>query len=124
MGDGRPAHGELTEERLHIADLGGALGTGGGVAHVTDANGTRQRLHHRLRGEAVAHQAKAAGRVEALLRVMRDDAARLLPPMLQRVQPERHEARGIHHARDAENAALLAEFVIIIGIEWVAKRVG
>jgi hypothetical protein len=73
----------------------------------------RQRLHHLLRGEVVAHVAEAAGGVEALLGVMGDDAARLLPAMLQRVQAEGHEIRRIHHADHAEDAAFLAQLVVI-----------
>ena len=43
------AHGELGEERLHVADLGGALGAGGRVAHVADGEGAGQRLHQARR---------------------------------------------------------------------------
>jgi hypothetical protein len=39
MGDRSAAHGELAEEGLHVADLGGALGAGGGIAHVADGQG-------------------------------------------------------------------------------------
>jgi hypothetical protein len=49
MGDRRAAHGELAEEGLHVADLGRALGAGGGIAHMADADLARQRFHHRWR---------------------------------------------------------------------------
>ena len=45
VGDGAAAHGELGEERLHVADLGRALGAGGRVAHVPDGEAAGQRLH-------------------------------------------------------------------------------
>ena len=46
VGDGGAAHGELGEERLDVADLGGALGAGGRVADVADGERAGQRLHH------------------------------------------------------------------------------
>jgi hypothetical protein len=45
--------------------------------------------------------------------VVGDDAAGLLPAMLQRVQAERHETRRIRHAEHAEDAAFLAELVVL-----------
>ena len=44
---------------------------------------------------------------------MGDDPSGLLPPVLQGVQAERHEIRGIGDADDAEYPAFLAEFVIV-----------
>jgi hypothetical protein len=75
-------------------------------------------------GEIVAHEAEAAGGVEAMRGVMGDDAARLLPAMLQRMQAQRHETGRIGHAGHAEDAAFLAELVVINRVEWVAERVG
>jgi hypothetical protein len=48
-----------------------------------------------------------------MLGVMGDDAARLLPAMLQGMQAQRHEAGRVHHARHAEHAAFLAQLVVI-----------
>jgi hypothetical protein len=87
------------------------------------------------RGEVVAHVAEAAGRVEALLGVVGDDAARLLPAVLERVEAERHEARRLGHADHAEDAALLVQRVVarvrapgveVEGVGWgqVAHAVG
>ena len=42
-----------------------------------------------------------------------DDAGRFLAAVLQRVKPERDEAGGAVGAPDAENAAFLAELVVI-----------
>jgi hypothetical protein len=66
-----------------------------------------------LAGEIVAHEAEAAGGVEAVGGVMGDDAAGLLPAMLQRVQAQGHETGRIGHAGHAEDAAFLAELVVI-----------
>ena len=69
------------------------------------ASGPGQGFHQALLGEVVAHIAKAAGRVEALLGIVADDAAGLLSAMLQGVQAKRHEIRRIGGADDAEYAA-------------------
>ena len=45
--------------------------------------------------------------------VIADDAAGLLPPVLQRVQAERDRGGGVFHADDAENAAFLVQLVAI-----------
>ena len=68
------------------------------------------------RGEVVAHVAEAAGGAEAGLGRVGDDAARLLAAVLQRVQAERDEVRGLLHADDAEDAALLAQLVVVEGM--------
>ena len=41
------------------------------------------------------------------------DAGRFLAAMLQRVEAERDEARGVVGAPDAENAAFLAQLVVV-----------
>ncbi|GAA5079049.1 hypothetical protein GCM10023209_30820 [Roseibacterium beibuensis] len=56
--------------------------------------------------------------------VMGDDPARLLAAMLQRVQAKGHEIGGIGHADHAEDAALLAEFVVADRFERVAGKLG
>ena len=56
---GAAAHGELGEQRLHVAQLGRALRAGGRIAHVPDRERPGQRLHQRRRGEVVAHVAEA-----------------------------------------------------------------
>ena len=67
-------------------------------------------------GEVVADVAEAAGGGEALLRVVGDDAGGLLAAVLQRVQAEGDEVRGVLHADDAEDAALLAQLVVVEGM--------
>lgn len=54
-----------------------------------------------------------------MLGVVGDDATRLLPAMLKRVQAKRDEIRGIRNADHAKDAAFLAELVVIVGIEGV-----
>ena len=83
---------------------------------MADGQFTGQCVHHIGLGEIVAHITKAAGRVETAFGVIADDAARLLPAMLQGVQAEGHEIRRVGHADHAENAALLLQLVIIEGV--------
>ena len=113
MGQRRAAHGELTEERLHVADRGGPFRPGGRVAHMPDGQGPGQGFHHVLRGEVVADIAEPAGRVEAVVGMMADDTAGLLSTVLQRVQAKRDEVRGIGDADHAEDAALFMQLVIV-----------
>ena len=115
MGNRGSAHGKLAKERLHVADDRG-FAAGGGIAHMADGERAGQGFHQRLLGEIVAHIAEAAGGVEAVVWVVGDDAARLLPAMLQGVQAEGHEIRRIGHADDAEDAALLSQFVVVEGV--------
>ena len=56
----------------------------------------------------IADEAEAAFGLEAFA-VEGDDARRLLPAMLQRVQAERGQRGGVRVAIDAEHAALLAQ---------------
>ena len=82
------------------------------------ADGQRpgQGVHHLGLGEIVADIAEAAGRVETVVGVVADDAARLLPAVLQRVQAKRHEVRGIGDADHAEDPAFLLQLVVIEGV--------
>ncbi len=74
-------------------------------------------VDRRLIGEVVPHVAETANRIEALLGIMDDDAARLLTPVLERMQAESGEVGGGTHADDAENAAFLAQLVTVVGVE-------
>ncbi len=75
-----------------------------------------QRVHHIGLGEVVAHIAEAAGRIEAVVGVVADDAARLLSPVLKRMQAEGHEGRSIRDADHTEDAAFLLQLVVIEGV--------
>ncbi|MPL73101.1 hypothetical protein SDC9_18894 [bioreactor metagenome] len=110
--DCRAAHRELAEEGLDVADHRGLL-AGGRIAHVADGEGAGQGLHQRGLGEVVAHIAEAVRRVEALLGIMGDDAARLLAAVLQRVQAKGDEIRRIGHTDHAEDAAFLLQLVVV-----------
>jgi hypothetical protein len=79
---------------------------------MADGESARQRVDHGVGGEVVAHVAEAAGGVEALLGVVGDDAARLLPPVLERVETKRHEACRFRDADHAEDAAFLVQDVV------------
>ena len=84
---------------------------GGRVAHVADGDAARQ-LRELVLGEGVLHEPHRAVRVE-LLAVGRDDAGRLLPAVLQRVQPEVGHVGGFGVVEDAEDAALVVEVVVL-----------
>jgi hypothetical protein len=58
-------------------------------------------------------QLEAMGVEDAAL-IQRDDARRLLPTVLQRVQPERGQRRRIGDVPDPEDAAFLVEFVVVV----------
>ena len=46
------------------------------------------------------------------------------PRMLERMQTERHETRRVGHAGHAEDAAFLAELVVVERIERMAEKLG
>ena len=75
-----------------------------------------QPVDHRLLGEGVADQADMAFDVE-LAAVIGNDAGRFLPAMLQRMQPERDDRRGLLPSQYAEHAAFVVEMVVSLGGE-------
>src|SRR5262249_32939901 len=77
-----------------------------------DRDRAGQAVDHLAAGEALAHEAHAALGVEALA-IIGDDAGGFLAAMLQGVQSERRDRRGIGVAEHAEYAALLTQPVII-----------
>ena len=118
---------EFGEQRLHVAQDGGA---GGGVADMADGGVAGQALDHLAAGEGVADEAEPAFAVEAAA-VEGDDAGGFLAAMLQGVQSERGDGGGFGVAEDAEHAAFLAErvaFEIVLqfdrtgGFGQVARR--
>src|SRR4029453_17355734 len=80
--------------------------------------------HDGVAVEIAGDMAECPVRVE-MLAVEAGDARRFLSAMLQCVQSERNEARGVLGGPDAENAALLVQFVVVewIGGEHVASRI-
>ena len=102
---------EIGEQRLHVAQDGVA---GGGVAVVAERDVALEAADHVGLVEVVADEAEAALGVEVGA-VVGDDAGGLLAAMLQGVQAERGERRGVLVAEDAEHAALLAQAVVAAG---------
>ncbi len=107
MGDGEAAGIQLGEQGLDVAQDGFA---GGRIADMADGAVAGQALDGRGFGESVADHAHAALGIEALA-VIGDDAGRLLAAMLEGVQAERGDRRGVGMAENAENAAFLAQAV-------------
>ena len=79
------------------------------------------QLAELILGERVLHEAHRAVRVE-LLAVARDDAGRLLPAVLERVEPEISHVRGFGVAEDAENAALVVEMVVAVVVVSMSRH--
>ena len=109
MGDREAAAVELGEERLDVAQDGLA---GGRVAHMADGREALEPLDGVAVGEAVADEAELALGMEDAA-VEGDDAGRLLAAVLQGVQAERRDRRGVRVAEDAEDAAFLAQRVAV-----------
>jgi hypothetical protein len=81
MADRETAGIELGEQRLHVAQDGGACR---GVADVADGHDAGQALDHFAAGERIADETEPALGVEAAA-VKGDDAGGLLPAMLKGV---------------------------------------
>ena len=111
-----PPSASSAKKRLHVAQAGAA---GRGVARMADGAVAVQALHHGRLGEGVADQPDMALDVE-LRAVIGDDAGRFLAAMLQRVQAERDDRRGVLPAENAEHAAFVVE--MIVGLGGTARR--
>ena len=96
----------VDEDRLRVQELALA---GGRVPRVTDGDVAGERGERRL-VEDVVDVAHLTHRTDARA-VCRRDASALLPAMLQRVESEIGELRGLAVAVDAEDAALLAKLI-------------
>ena len=102
---------EVGEQRLHVAQDGVA---GGGVAVVAERDVALEAADHVGLVEVVADEAEAALGMEVAA-VVGDDAGGLLAAMLQGVQAERGQRRGVLVAEHAEDAAFLAQAVVAAG---------
>ena len=106
---GEPAELEVREQRLDIAQDSVAAG---GVTDMADPGMAAQLGDDRLRTEIVADLPH--GMLDMIvLSVEGDDARRLLPTVLERVETERRDGSSLAVVVDAEHTALLAQFVVI-----------
>ena len=108
VADGERAARVVDRDRLRVLDVRAA---GRRVADVADRDAPRQ-LGQLLLGEGVLHEPHRPVRVE-LLAVARDDAGRLLPAVLQRVQAEVGHVGRFGMVEDAEDAALVVKVVVL-----------
>ena len=109
----------LDEVGLRVRGHGVARGR---VADVADRAVPGQRLEA-ARREHVVHEAHALLEPEPLA-VAAGDARRLLPAVLQGVEPHVGEVRGLGVAEDAEEAALVVEVVVLEGEASKRRRPG
>src|SRR6185437_3532243 len=79
---------------------------------MADRGGAGQPVDHLAPRKDVADEAEPALEMEARA-VERDDAGRLLAAVLQGVQAERRDGRGVGMAENAEDAAFLAQPVAV-----------
>ena len=100
---------EVDEERLHIAQDRIAAGR---VADMADGRVAFQAFDDRPAGEMIADETDAPLGVEVVA-VEADDARRFLAAMLERMQAERRQRRGIGMVEDAEDAALLVQPILV-----------
>ena len=108
MRDREPAIRQFGEEGLNVAQAPAARRR---VARVADGARAGQPLDHVAPGEGVANQPCVPFDVE-LRAVIGNDAGRLLAAMLERMETERHDGRGVLPAEYAEHAAFVVEMVI------------
>ena len=115
--DREAARGELGVQRLDIPERRLASRR---IAVVADGDVARQRANDLLAVEIARDMPHRAVGMEGAA-VEGGDPRRLLAAVLQRVQAERDQRGGTVIAVDADNAALLVQFVVI---EWVGGEHG
>ena len=109
VGDRQAAVLEIGENRLDVAQHGHALGR---IADMADRVLAQEALDHPFVAENVADLAETAMGVKNRP-VVTNDPRRLLPAMLQRVEPEGGVGGGVGMAVDAEYAAFFAQLVVV-----------
>ena len=109
MGQRQAAGVDVREQRLHVPERGFADRR---ITHMADSRRARQALDDGLFVEMVADEAQAALGVE-LLAVEGYDACRFLSPVLQGVQAQSGEGRGIGVIEDAKDAAFFVQLIAI-----------
>ncbi len=100
---------QLGVERLDVAQAGAA---GGRIAHVPGGHRARQFGDRFSARKIGGHMAQAAAR-EELGPVEAGYADGFLPAMLQRMEAERADGRGLVRAEHAENSTLFAQLVAV-----------
>ena len=110
VGDGEAAGVEIGEQRLHVAQDGVA---GRRVAIVPEGDMALEPADHVGLVEIVADQAEAALGME-MGAIEGDDAGGLLAAVLQGVQAERGQGRGVLVSEHAEDTALLAQAIVLV----------
>ena len=105
MADGKAAGIEFGEQRLDVAQDGFA---GRRIAHMADRGGAGQAIDDLTPGEGVADQPEPPFGMEPLA-VEGDDTGGFLAAVLQGMQAERRDRRGVRMAENAEYAALFAQ---------------
>jgi lipoprotein-releasing system permease protein len=110
VSDSETARGKVGEQRLNIAEARAARSR---VAHVTCRHRARQLAQRGSAREVLRDVTDPAARVE-LLAVEAGDPDRLLSAVLQGVETESDDRRGVSRADDAEHAAFLAQLVAVI----------
>ena len=112
MGDRESAGIQLGIERLHIAQRCLA---GGRIAHMAAGRVARQSANHLVPVEIPRHMAHGPVGVE-IMPVPTGDTGGFLPPMLERVEAKRDDSGRRISAGNAENAAFLAQLVVVEGV--------
>ena len=116
--DGEAAGRQVGIERLDVAQRGLARGR---IADVPARDLTAQARHDLVAVEIARHMPHRAMAVE-MLAVPAGNAGGFLSAMLQRVQPERDERGGPVRAGHTEDAALLAQLVVVERIGGQHRR--
>jgi hypothetical protein len=109
LGDGEAAVVQFREEGLGVAD---ARTAGCRIAHVPDRGRARKHGDDVVAVEIAGDVAHRLVGME-MLAVEAADSSRFLAAVLQRVEPQCDEARRMVGTPDSENAALLAQLVVI-----------
>ena len=109
MGERQAAGIDIGEERLHIPQRGFAYRR---IADMADSGRARQAVDDGLLVEVVADEPEAALGVEPVA-IEADDAGRFLSPVLEGMQAESGQGRGIGMIEDAENAAFFMQLIAV-----------
>jgi hypothetical protein len=115
MGEREAAGIEIDEEGLDVAEN---VVPAGGVAHMADGRVALQPVDDGAGCKVVADEAEAPLGMKPFP-VEGDDACAFLAAMLEGVEAERRQGRGVRMIEDAENAAFFME---PIGFEPIRRR--